>query len=48
MEESSKKPDDPDDGYIIVYCRSIKKNGKTYYPKKGKVFKLRIKPKKAA
>jgi len=24
----------------LVYCKSIRKNGKTIYPKKGKVFRF--------
>ena len=32
-------------GYKVIFCKSIRKNGKTIYPKHGKVFRLVVKDK---
>lgn len=34
--------------YKLVYCKYIRKNGKTIYPSKGKVFRFWVKVNNAA
>jgi hypothetical protein len=31
------------EGYVVVYCRSIRKNGRVIYPKKARVFRFIVK-----
>lgn len=34
--------------YVLVFCKSIRKNGKTIYPKRSKVFKFWVPVEKSA